>query len=179
MENTLSKTGKKKGKGMNSSLHQFFVDALKDIYWVEKQLLDVLQKMEEAATTDELKEAFEDHLYVTKKHVRRLTKVFKLIDEPAAENKCEAMEGLIKEGEAVIKKTEEGTMTRDAALVIAAQKVEHYEIASYGGLVALAKTMGHDSAACLLEQTLAEEEETDHNLTELAETYINFEAQED
>ncbi|HET8574313.1 MAG TPA: ferritin-like domain-containing protein [Edaphocola sp.] len=179
MENTLSKSGKTKENEINGPLHQFFVDALKDIYWVEKQLVKVLQKMEEAATTDELKEAFEDHLYITKKHVRRLNKVFKLIEEQPSENKCEAMEGLIKEGEAVIKKTEEGTMTRDAALVIAAQKVEHYEIATYGGLVALAKTMGHETAACLLEQTLDEEEETDRNLTELAETYINFEAQED
>lgn len=179
MENSLSKPGKLKEIEINGSLHQLFVDLLKDMYWAEKQLVKVLSKMEEAATTDELKEAFEDHLYVTKKHIRRLDKVFILIGTKASENKCDAMEGLIREGEAIMKKTEEGTMTRDAALVIAAQKVEHYEIATYGGLVALARTMGHETAACLLEQTLEEEEATDCNLTELAETYINFEAIED
>lgn len=89
------------------------------------------------------------------------------------------MDGLIKEGEEIIKSTEEGSMTRDAALIIAAQKVEHYEIATYGGLVQLAITMGHDKAADLLDKTLQEEEDTDYNLTEIAETHINFDAQQE
>ncbi|WP_316931266.1 ferritin-like domain-containing protein [Chryseobacterium sp. P1-3] len=89
------------------------------------------------------------------------------------------MKGIIKEGEEVIKSTEDGSMTRDAALIIAAQKVEHYEIATYGGLVQLALTMGHDKAADLLEKTLQEEEDTDYNLTEIAENYINFDAEQE
>ncbi|KMQ68937.1 hypothetical protein ACM39_06555 [Chryseobacterium sp. FH2] len=163
----------------NSSLHKFFVDALKDIYYAEHKLVDALQTMHDAATTEELKDAFEDHQLQTKKHISRLEKVFKLINETAEQKKCEAMDGLIKEGEEIIKSTEEGSMTRDAALIIAAQKVEHYEIATYGGLAQLAITMGHDKAADLLEKTLQEEEDTDYNLTEIAETSINFDAEQE
>ncbi|MCJ7932311.1 MAG: ferritin-like domain-containing protein [Chryseobacterium sp.] len=163
----------------NSSLHQFFVDALKDIYYAEHKLVDALQTMHDAATTEELKDAFEDHQLQTKKHISRLEKVFKLISETPEQKKCEAMDGLIKEGEEIIKSTEEGSMTRDAALIIAAQKVEHYEIATYGGLAQLAITMGHDKAADLLEKTLQEEEDTDYNLTEIAETSINFDAEQE
>ena len=163
----------------NSSLHKFFVSALKDIYFAENAIVDALQKMEEAATTEELKEAFEDHQLQTKKHISRLEKVFKLIDEKPEQKECKAIKGIIEEGEEIIKSTEEGSMTRDAALIIAAQKVEHYEIATYGGLTQLAITMGHDKAADLLEKTLQEEEDTDYNLTEIAETYINFDAQQE
>ncbi|WP_082504895.1 ferritin-like domain-containing protein [Chryseobacterium sp. Leaf405] len=163
----------------NSSLHKFFVSALKDIYFAENAIVDALQKMEEAATTEELKEAFEDHQLQTKKHISRLEKVFKLIDEKPEQKECKAIKGIIEEGEEIIKSTEEGSMTRDAALIIAAQKVEHYEIATYGGLAQLAITMGHDKAADLLEKTLQEEEDTDYNLTEIAETYINFDAQQE
>lgn len=163
----------------NAPLHKFFVDALKDIYYAEHKLVDALQKMGDAATTEELKDAFEDHQLQTKKHISRLDKVFKSIDETPEQKTCEAMDGLIKEGEEIIKSTEEGSMTRDAALIIAAQKVEHYEIATYGGLVQLAITMGHDKAADLLEKTLQEEEDTDYNLTEIAETHINFDAQQE
>ncbi|ROH99745.1 ferritin-like domain-containing protein [Chryseobacterium daecheongense] len=163
----------------NSPLHKFFVDALKDIYYAENAIIDALGKLQEAATTEELKDAFEDHQLQTKKHVSRLEKVFKLIDEKPEKKECEAIKGLIKEGEEVIKSTEEGSMTRDAALIIAAQKVEHYEIATYGGLAQLAITMGHDKAADLLEKTLQEEEDTDYNLTEIAETSINFDAEQE
>ncbi len=163
----------------NAHLHKFFVDALKDIYYAEHKLVDALQKMGDAATTEELKDAFEDHQLQTKKHISRLDKVFKSIDETPEQKTCEAMDGLIKEGEEIIKSTEEGSMTRDAALIIAAQKVEHYEIATYGGLVQLAITMGHEKAADLLEKTLQEEEDTDYNLTEIAETHINFDAQQE
>ncbi|GEN74540.1 ferritin-like domain-containing protein [Chryseobacterium hagamense] len=160
-------------------LHKFFVSALKDIYFAENAIIDALEKMQEAATTEELKEAFEDHQLQTKKHVSRLEKVFKLIDETPEQKECKAIKGIIEEGEEIIRSTEEGSMTRDAALIIAAQKVEHYEIATYGGLAQLAITMGHDKAADLLEKTLQEEEDTDYNLTEIAETYINFDAEQE
>ncbi|MCQ9634264.1 ferritin-like domain-containing protein [Chryseobacterium sp. WG14] len=163
----------------NSSLHQFFVSALKDIYFAENAIIEALEKMQEAATTEELKDAFEDHQLQTKKHVSRLEKVFKLIDEEPEKKECEAIKGIIKEGEETIKSTKEGSMTRDAALIIAAQKVEHYEIATYGGLAQLAITMGHDKAADLLEKTLQEEEDTDYNLTEIAETFINLDAEQE
>ncbi|ASE61560.1 YciE/YciF ferroxidase family protein [Chryseobacterium indologenes] len=163
----------------NSSLHQFFLSALKDIYFAEDAIIEALDKMQEAATTEELKDAFEDHQLQTKKHVSRLEKVFKILEEKAEKKECEAIKGIIKEGEEIIKSTEDGSMTRDAALIIAAQKVEHYEIATYGGLVQIALTLGYDKAADLLEQTLVEEEDTDEHLTEIAENYINFEAEQE
>ena len=163
----------------NSNLHKFFISALKDIYYAENAIIEALDKMQEAATTEELKDAFEDHQLQTKKHVSRLEKVFKLLNEEPEKKECEAIKGIIKEGEEIIKSTEDGSMTRDAALIIAAQKVEHYEIATYGGLVQLALTMGHDKAADLLEKTLQEEEDTDYNLTEIAENYINFDAEQE
>ncbi|WP_370898401.1 YciE/YciF ferroxidase family protein [Chryseobacterium gossypii] len=163
----------------NAPLHKFFVSSLKDIYYAENAIIEALEKMQAAATTEELQDAFEDHQLQTKKHVSRLEKVFSLIDEKPEQKECEAIKGIIKEGEEIIKSTEEGTMTRDAALIIAAQKVEHYEIATYGGLAQLAITMGHDKVADLLEKTLQEEEDTDYNLTEIAETFINFDAEQE
>ncbi|WP_082129222.1 YciE/YciF ferroxidase family protein [Chryseobacterium gallinarum] len=178
-EMTVDNASVKKDEMKNSSLHKFFISALKDIYYAENAILEALEKMQDAATTDELKEAFEDHHLQTQKHVKRLEKVFGLIDEKPEKKECEAIKGIIKEGEEVIKSTEEGSMTRDAALIIAAQKVEHYEIATYGGLAQLAITMGHDKAAELLERTLQEEEDTDEELTEIAENFINFDAEKE
>lgn len=152
---------------------KLFEDLLKDIYWAEENLVDALQKMSAAATTEELQGAFEDHKFVTQKHLSRLEKVFGLIGKKPEAKKCDAMAGLIKEGEHVIEETPEGSMTRDAGLIIAAQKVEHYEIAAYGSLVQVALTLGNNQAASLLEKTLYEEEETDFLLTEIAETMIN------
>ena len=166
-------------KMKNSSLHKFFVDALKDIYYAEDAIVDALQKMQDAATTEELKDAFEDHQLQTKKHISRLEKVFKLIGETPEKKECKAIVGIIQEGEEIIKSTEEGSMTRDVGLIIAAQKVEHYEIATYGGLAQLAITMGHEKAADLLEKTLQEEEETDLLLTDIAEESINFDAEQE
>ena len=157
-------------------LYKFFLDGLKDMYFSEKHILEALPKMKAAATTEELQDAFEDHHLVTQKQVSRLEKVFKTIEEKPEGKKCEAIIGIVKEGESIIQETEEGTMTRDAALIIAAQKVEHYEIASYGGLVALAETLGLERAADLLQTTLEEEEETDLDLTDIAESFINFRA---
>lgn len=176
---TADKTTINEDKMKNSSLHQFFVSALKDIYYAENAILEALEKMQEAATSEDLKDAFEDHHLQTQKHVKRLEKVFGLIDETPEKKECKAIKGIIEEGEEIIKSTKEGSSTRDVGLIIAAQKVEHYEIATYGGLAQLAITMGHDKAADLLERTLQEEEDTDAELTEIAETSINFDAEQE
>jgi len=172
-KNAISETSKE------GPLYKFFLDALKDIYFAEKHILEALPKMQKAATTEELQEAFEDHHLMTQKQISRLEKVFRSIDEKPEAKKCDAIIGIVKESENIIKETEEGTMTRDAALIIAAQKVEHYEIATYGGLVALAETLELYKAADLLQTTLDEEEETDRDLTDIAETSINFNASEE
>src|SRR6476659_6535215 len=160
-------------------LENFFTDQLKDIYYAEQQLLKALQKMEKESTTEELEEAFNNHARQTEKHVKRLERVFKIIGKKPEGKKCEAMDGLIREAETIIRETKEGSMTRDAALIIAAQKVEHYEIASYGGLVQLAITMQLHRAAEILEKTLFEEEDTDQLLTYIAESSINMEAEDE
>jgi len=160
-----------------SLLEKFFVDQLKDIYYAEQHLVKSLPEMKNAATSEELEDAFEDHLKQTERHVKRLEKVFKLLKQKPEGKKCEAIEGLTKEAKNIISETKEGSMTRDAALIIAAQKIEHYEIASYGGLVQLAITMDLHSAAELLDKTLQEEEDTDATLTQIAETSINVQAE--
>ena len=163
----------------NSQLQKLFEDSLKDIYWAEKSLTKALPKMQEAATTAELKNAIEEHLAQTETQVKRLEQVFELIGKKAQAKKCDAMEGLIKEGESIIEETEDGSMTRDVGIIIAAQKVEHYEIATYGGLAQIATTMGLDEAADLLNETLEEEKETDALLTEIAENNINWKAEQE
>ena len=160
-----------------SLLEEFVLDAIKDIYWAEKHLLKALPKMSKASTTSELKQAFTDHLEVTQGHVSRLEKVFELLGKKAQAKKCEAMDGLTKEADSIIEETEKGSLTRDVALIMAAQKVEHYEIATYGGLVQITKTMGKDEISEILAQTLAEEKDADHSLTEIAENNINMEAE--
>jgi ferritin-like metal-binding protein YciE len=175
--NTNQGNNKNSNGEQRSYLQKFFTDQLKDIYYAEQALLKALPEMKQATTTEELEDAFDTHIRQTERHVKRLEKVFRLIGEKPEGKKCEAMDGLIKEGKTIIGETEEGTMTRDAALIIAAQKVEHYEIATYGGLVELAITMGMDQAADLLDKTLREEEETDLLLTEIAESHINVEAE--
>lgn len=160
-------------------LYGLFVDSLKDIYWAEKHLVKALAKMEKSATTEELQDAFADHMQATETHVSRLEDVFSLLGETARGKKCEAMEGLIAEGKSIIEETEKGTATRDVGLILAAQKVEHYEIATYGGLVTLAKIMGMDDVADILATTLNEEKETDELLTDIAENSVNYEALEE
>jgi len=169
---------KPNGQG-NSQLEKFFLDSLKDIYWAEKHLTKALPKMQKAATTEELQSAIEDHLAQTEEHVARLEQVFEMLGKKPQAKKCEAMEGLVKEGESVVEETEDGSMTRDVGIIVAAQKVEHYEIATYGGLVQLAKTMGENEIADLLAQTLEEEKQTDEGLTEIAENNINWEAEQE
>lgn len=163
----------------NTQLEKFFHDSLKDIYWAEKHLTKALPKMQKAATTEELQSAIEEHLTQTEEHVTRLEQVFEILGKKPQAKKCEAMEGLLKEGETVIEETEDGSMTRDVGIIVSAQKVEHYEIAAYGSLVTLAKTMGQDEVAEILAQTLEEEKQTDQNLTEIAENDINWEAEQE
>lgn len=162
-----------------SLLEKLFVDGLKDIYWAEKHLTKALPKMMKAATSDQLKQAFDEHLAVTNQQISRVEQVFELIGTKAVAKKCEAMAGLTKEAESIISETQKGTMTRDAGLILAAQKVEHYEIASYGGLAQLASTLGFDEAKTLLGQTLQEEKDTDELLTQIAVSSINIEAEEE
>lgn len=174
-----SKSASHKEKAADSRLEEFFHDELKDIYWAENHLVKTLPKMTKAASGEELKNAFTEHLEVTKGHVTRLDKVFELLGYQAEAKKCEAMEGITKEGESIIEDTEDGTATRDAGLIMAGQKVEHYEIATYGALARIAQTLGHDEIAKILQSTLAEEKQADESLTGLAESSINEEAAEE
>jgi ferritin-like metal-binding protein YciE len=174
-----SKASGTKGKANDSRLEEFFHDELKDIYWAENHLVKTLPKMVKAAHSEELKDAFADHLSVTKEHVARLDKVFSILGYKAESKKCEAMEGITKEGESIIEDTEDGTATRDAGLIMAGQKVEHYEIATYGALARVAKTLGHNDIVKILESTLAEEKKADEGLAELAENTVNAEAAEE
>ena len=178
-----SSNGMQEGRSQRSlssqdtgSLEKFFLDGLKDIYWAEKALTKALPKMQKAATTQELKSAFVNHLAQTKEQIVRLENVFEILGKKAQAKKCDAMEGLVKESEGIIEETEAGTITRDVALIMAAQKVEHYEIATYGGLAQLAKTLGREDVKELLGQTLQEEKDTDMLLTEIAESHINEDA---
>ena len=175
-------TGKTTSKGVvkpkqsaAEGLRDLFVDSLKDIYWAEKALTKALPKMAKNATNENLIAAINDHLEVTKGQVTRLEEVFGSIGEKAAAKKCDAMEGLIKEGDGILEETEPGAV-RDAGIIAASQKIEHYEIATYGTLVAFAKTLGEDEAVELLKATLAEEKEADVTLTEAAYNTINFDA---
>jgi len=159
-------------------LRELFEEQLKDIYWAEKALTKALPKMQKNATSEELAEAIGTHLEETREQVTRLEQVFQLLGKKAQAKKCDAMEGLIKEGEGIIEETVEGPV-RDAGIIAAAQKVEHYEIASYGTLAAFATLLGEDEAAALLQQTLDEEKNADATLTEVAETAVNLEATEE
>ncbi|MGN8072489.1 YciE/YciF ferroxidase family protein [Mucilaginibacter sp. SMC90] len=160
----------------DSKLREFFVDQLEDLLWAEKKLVKTLPKLQEAATSAELKDAFGNHLTQTQNHVTRLEQVFGLIGEDVDTTKCAAMAGIVDEGEDIIDETEEGTAQRDVGLIFAGQKAEHYEIATYGGMVTLAKTLGYNDAADLLVQTLEEEKEADNLLTQIAENNINYQA---
>jgi len=163
-------------KEEEGKLKEFFHDEIKDIYWAEKKLVQTLPKLAKAATSEELRSAFTNHLEETKEHVSRLEQVFELMGEKAQAKKCDAMEGITEEGASVIEDTDEGTSTRDVALILAGQKAEHYEIATYGGLAQIAKTLGLEEIASILETTLEEEKNADSTLTELAEGSVNDKA---
>lgn len=157
-------------------LGQFFLAQLKDIYWAEQRLVKTIPKMAEVVGTQQLKQALNDHLDQTKQHVTRLEQVFDLLGEEKKAEKCKAMAGITEEGEDIIDITDKETATRDAAVIFAAQKVEHYEIATYGGLVELARCLDHNDIAEILENTLREEKDADVLLTQIATTNINSKA---
>ncbi|MDN3550223.1 ferritin-like domain-containing protein [Mucilaginibacter aquaedulcis] len=160
----------------NSKLSEFFVNELKDLLWAENKLVDTLPEMAEAATSSELRNAFEQHLTETEVHVERLEQIFDILGIEPDSRKCEAMAGIVDEGDEIISATEEGTAQRDVGLIFAGQKAEHYEIASYGGMIALAKTLGYYEIAELLVLTLDEEKTADALLTEIAESQANIAA---
>jgi ferritin-like metal-binding protein YciE len=157
-------------------LNEYFIEELRDVYGAEKQISTALPKMKKAATSPDLAMAFDDHLKVTQEQINRLEQIFELLGEPAEAKKCEAMAGILKEGDNVIADTEAGSATRDVGLIVSAQKVEHYEIAAYGSLRQLAKTINKSEVSTLLEKTLQEEKETDMLLSNLAEMLINKDA---
>ncbi|MBX3413968.1 MAG: ferritin-like domain-containing protein [Pirellulales bacterium] len=158
------------------TLHDLYIEELKDLYSAEKQLLKALPKMAKAADSRQLRQGFEAHLDETEEHVTRLEKIFEDLDASPRGKKCKAMEGLVEEGAEVIK-VDAPPSVKDAALIAAAQRVEHYEIAGYGTVRTYAELLGHSAAAKLLQKTLDEEGATDKKLTALAET-INVEAEE-
>lgn len=181
MSDTKKKTvasGKNQHQGMQSSqLMKLFETELKDIFWAEKALTEAIPKMIKKATSEELVEALETHLEETKQQIKRLEQVFKSIDMKPEAKKCEAMAGLMKEAEAIIEECEAGAMC-DAGIIAGSQKIEHYEIASYGTLRQFAETLGLTEAATLLEETLDEEKGADEKLTEVAVSAVNVEAAE-
>jgi ferritin-like metal-binding protein YciE len=161
---------------MNSDLHELFLDQLGDIYNAEQQLIKALPKMARSAQSDELREALEAHLQETQGHAARLEQAAKNLNEALRRNTCAAMKGLVEEGEQMVKEQKDSSAL-DAAIIAAGQKVEHYEIATYGTLIAWAEQMGHDEVVELLEETLEEEKEADQKLTSVAETVANQRAQ--
>ncbi len=157
---------------MNNGLHELFLDELADMYSAEQQLTKALPKLAKAAESDELREAFEMHLKETENHVSRLDQVFQSLDESPKRKKCKGIEGIIAEGEEVMSQHKQSEEL-NAALICAAQKTEHYEVASYGSLCAWAKRMGHTEALSLLKENLAEEKAADQKLTQLASASAN------
>jgi ferritin-like metal-binding protein YciE len=156
-------------------LHEAFVEELKDLYSAESMLVDALPKMEKAASNDQLKQGFNKHHSETKKQRDRLDKIFDRIGTSPGNKTCHGMEGILKEGEMIMQKNMDNNV-KDAALIAAAQKVEHYEIAMYGTMATWADFMGEDEIASMLKETLEEEKRTDQKLTEMAEKQINKQA---
>src|SRR5215213_4335110 len=154
------------------TVQDLFVEELRDIYHAERQITKALPRMAKAASSPELKQAFELHLEQTKGQIERLDQVFEQLDLPKRAKKCEAMEGLLEEARSTMEEIEDESVL-DVGMIINAQKVEHYEIAGYGSLVSLAKQLGHDEVATLLEQTLKEEKETDQKLNQVALSVAN------
>ncbi len=164
------------GNKEKTLLKELFAEELKSNYWAEKQLSKVLLRMSKGATAIELSNAFKQHITITESHINRLEQTFKILGVPARGKKCESVDGLVKEAQQVMETTEKDTAVRDVALIISAQKIEHYEIAAYGSLVKLANTIGKPDIAHLMQQTLDEEKEADKILTQIAESGININA---
>ncbi len=154
------------------TMEDLFLDEIRDLYDAEQQIIKALPKMMKASESPDLKEAFEEHLAQTQVQASRLEQIFNTLGEKSGGEKCDAMHGLLKEGDKLVDHTDAGAV-RDAGLIAAAQRVEHYEMAGYGSARSFAQMLGHDDAAALLEETLEEEKETDEKLTDLAETMVN------
>src|SRR5688572_26619149 len=167
----------KKSGSRENPLKELFIEELKDIYWAEKKLTKALPKMAKNATNEELVEAIENHLQETEQQVERLEKVFSLLDKNPQAKKCEAMEGLVKEGEEMMSELKDSPAL-DAVIIASSQKIEHYEIASYGTLRTYASQLGLDEVVELLEETLQEEKAADEKLSEVALSAVNIEAEE-
>jgi len=165
---------KSMGVSLNN-LEDLFLFELKDLYGAEKTILQALPEMAKAASHPELKAAFDQHLHQTKKHRERLEQVFRLLGKEPKEEKCEAIEGIVQEGE-ILMKAKGNADVKDAALIAAAQRVEHYEISGYGTARTYARRLGHEKAANLLQETLSEEAQTDQKLTQIAESSVNVHA---
>jgi ferritin-like metal-binding protein YciE len=161
-----------------TNFEELFKEELEDIYDAERQIIQALPKMAEAASSEELTAAFQEHLEVTRKQVKRLDKVFQKLGAKPGNKTCEGMQGLLREGEKMISEISKSAVL-DAGLIAAAQKVEHYEISAYGTVRTMAEMLGQEDAAELLEETLEEERETDENLTEIAESIMSGESAED
>lgn len=159
-------------------LRELFVDELKDIVYAERALMKALPKMAKNASNPNLVAVIEDHIAVTEKQVARLAEIFEILGESSRGKKCDAMDGLIKESKGIVEETQPGPV-RDAGIISASQKIEHYEIASYGTLIAFAKTLGEHKVAEFLEESLAEEKQADITLTESAYNNINFDASQE
>jgi ferritin-like metal-binding protein YciE len=158
-----------------TSLDELFIDEIRDLYDAEKQLTKALPKMVEWSSSDDLRAAFEAHLEETRGHVKRLEQIFESLDQKATGKKCAAMAGLVKEAEELAGEVEQNAL-RDAGLIAAAQKVEHYEMSGYGSARTHAQILGHDDAMSLLDRTLQEEKAADKKLNDIAETMVNEEA---
>ena len=156
----------------SDGLTKLFVDCIKDAYWAENHLIMALPKMAKATSLPSLQDAILNHLEQTKTHAKKLEQVFEILGKVPQARKCDAMEGLIKEGEAVIENTDTGTPARNLGIIMGSQKVEHYEISSYTGLVKLAYNLDHPQAAALLEEILNEEEDSDALLAGIAASEI-------
>jgi ferritin-like metal-binding protein YciE len=174
--NRMSSGGNMESEGMDNELHALFLDELADVYSAEQQLTKALPKLAKAAESEELREALEQHLEETEEHLSRLEQVAESLDESLKKKVCKAMKGLIEEGEDIVKE-QKNSSALDAGIIAACQKVEHYELASYGTLCAWAEQMGHDEALKLLRQTEEEESAADEKLTEVAENIANERAQ--
>lgn len=176
MATTKKDSGKIKAKSdAAEDLRDFLLDGLKDLYWAEKALVKNLPKMKKNATSKKLQDAIEKHLEETKNQVTRLEDAFSAMGEKAKAEKCDAMDGLLKEAKSIMEETEPGAI-RDAAIIAAAQKVEHYEIASYGTMATYAKLLKENEVLKLLKETINEEKTCDKDLTKLAESEINLKA---
>jgi ferritin-like metal-binding protein YciE len=160
-----------------NSLHELFVEQLKDLYDAEHQLIKALPKLAKASSSEELRNAFQEHLEKTEQHAQRIEQIFDAMGQTAKAQKCKGMEGLVKEGSEIIKEEDVEDEVKDAGLIAAAQRVEHYEIAGYGTVRTYANLLGESEAANLLQQTLEEEKEADQTLNQIAEQ-INVEARE-